>query len=61
MIPLLGSQRERSSLIWLAIICLAFLSVGLTLWSIPQSAIQYWYLYFSPLVLAAFRDRKHCR
>ncbi|MBI4497284.1 MAG: cyclic nucleotide-binding domain-containing protein [Chloroflexi bacterium] len=44
------------SYIWLALITLAFLSVSAGLWTTtPESAIQYWYLYFSPLVLAALR------
>lgn len=48
-------RHDQNSLMWLTIVVLAFLSVSLSLWSIPQSAVQYWYLYFSPLVLAAFR------
>ncbi|MSQ28724.1 MAG: cyclic nucleotide-binding domain-containing protein [Dehalococcoidia bacterium] len=39
----------------MAIIGLAFVSVELSLASVPNAAIQYWYLNFSPLILAAYR------
>lgn len=47
-------RMERRSFIWLAITSLAFVSVSLGLFTVPETGIQYWYLYFSPLVLAAF-------
>lgn len=55
LMRILGTQYNKGSMLWVAIIGLAFLSVSLGLYSIPESAIQYWYLYFSPLILAAFR------
>ncbi|MCX6020223.1 MAG: hypothetical protein NTZ05_00535, partial [Chloroflexi bacterium] len=48
-------RRDQNEWVWLAIIALAFISVSLTLYGLPESAIQYWYLYFAPLVLAALR------
>lgn len=41
--------------IWATIIGLSFLSVWLGLASVPGAAIQYWYLNFSPLILASYR------
>ncbi len=48
-------MRDKTTVIWGAIIGLSFLSVWLGLASVPSAAIQYWYLNFSPLILAAYR------
>lgn len=37
------------------LIALAFVSVQASLANVPGAAIQYWYLNFSPLILAAYR------
>lgn len=54
MKALLGSPRW-SNVLWTLLIVLAFASVSFSLLGDPSAAIQYWYLFFSPLLLAAFR------
>ena len=46
---------KRNAVVWVIIVGLAFLSVTLGLSTVPNAAIQYWYLNFSPLILAAYR------
>ncbi|HEX2171689.1 MAG TPA: adenylate/guanylate cyclase domain-containing protein [Dehalococcoidia bacterium] len=50
----LGGMRWETW-IWVVIIGLTFVSVSLGLMNVPESAIEYWYLYASPLLLAAYR------
>lgn len=48
-------HQRRARVVWAVLIALQFIAVSLGLGAAPEVALQYWYLFSVPLILAAFR------
>src|SRR5437868_5221386 len=51
--PLWSSFPSRSR-VWVVIVALAFLAVTAMLYTVPDVALEHWYLFTMPLTIAAF-------
>ena len=53
MLTSFPNSINRSSLARVVLIALSYLAVSTALATIPDKAVEYWYLYYSPVVIAA--------